>query len=51
MLARKHVSIWMNGIGKLAWRMTYRLMKTNRGTRFHKIGNLRKDLINFADTC
>ena len=28
MLACKHVSIGMNGIGKLAWRMTYRLMKT-----------------------
>ena len=39
MLAISIVCIWMDGIGKLAWRVTYRLMKTNRDTRFHKIGN------------
>ena len=28
MLATSIVCIWMDGIGKLAWRVTYRLMKT-----------------------
>ena len=36
MLVCKHVSIGMNGIGKLAWRMTYRLMKTIVGHDFIK---------------